>query len=369
MWGKAGRAEHRHRSGRSRHVRDDDHASSRRAEWRPGMTYDAARRRDGLGGAAAGRHQRVDDADQGTHRHARHRHSHARSASRSSAPTWRSWSGSGKRDRAGRAGGARHAQRLRRAGGVGLLPRHRHRSRGGGAARPERRRRADRDRHRDRRHDDHADGRGPRALRRARPLSAGTARHAGAAARRCSYRWPMDAAGAGDGGMGMPVAPRRREASAMARPTCHSGRSRPSAQVAGPMVVRTEGAMPTAWVYVDVAGRDIGSYVADAQAHGRRHGARCPPGYTHRRGAASTSTCSAPRSRLRLVIPATLAIIFLLLYFNFSSVGESLIVMLSLPFALVGGIWFIWRAAATTGRSRWRSDSSRSRASRRRPAW
>lgn len=45
---------------------------------------------------------------------------------------------------------------------------------------------------------------------------------------------------------------------------------------------------------------------------------------------------------MRLVIPATLAIIFLLLYFNFKSVGETLIVMLSLPFALVGGIWFVW---------------------------
>jgi Cu(I)/Ag(I) efflux system membrane protein CusA/SilA len=47
-------------------------------------------------------------------------------------------------------------------------------------------------------------------------------------------------------------------------------------------------------------------------------------------------------AKLMLVIPATLTIIFLLLYFNFRSVGETLIVMLSLPFALVGGIWFIW---------------------------
>jgi Cu(I)/Ag(I) efflux system membrane protein CusA/SilA len=47
-------------------------------------------------------------------------------------------------------------------------------------------------------------------------------------------------------------------------------------------------------------------------------------------------------AKLRLVIPVTLAIIFLLLYLNFKSVGEALIVMLSVPFALVGGIWFIW---------------------------
>jgi Cu(I)/Ag(I) efflux system membrane protein CusA/SilA len=48
------------------------------------------------------------------------------------------------------------------------------------------------------------------------------------------------------------------------------------------------------------------------------------------------------RERMKLVVPATLALIFLLLYFNFKSVGETLIVMLSLPFALVGGIWFMW---------------------------
>jgi Cu(I)/Ag(I) efflux system membrane protein CusA/SilA len=48
------------------------------------------------------------------------------------------------------------------------------------------------------------------------------------------------------------------------------------------------------------------------------------------------------KERMKLVIPATLALIFLLLYFNFRSVGETLIVMLSLPFALVGGIWFLW---------------------------
>jgi Cu(I)/Ag(I) efflux system membrane protein CusA/SilA len=48
------------------------------------------------------------------------------------------------------------------------------------------------------------------------------------------------------------------------------------------------------------------------------------------------------KERMKLVIPATLAIVFLLLYFNFRSVGETLIVMLSLPFAIVGGLWFIW---------------------------
>jgi copper/silver efflux system protein len=111
-------------------------------------------------------------------------------------------------------------------------------------------------------------------------------------------------------------------------------------QVAGPMVVRTEGAMPTAWVYVDVAGRDIGRYVRDARRIVEDR-VTLPPGYTivwsgqyeYMERAAAT---------MRVVIPATLAIIVLLLYLNFGSVGETMIVMLSLPFALVGGIWFVW---------------------------
>ena len=111
-------------------------------------------------------------------------------------------------------------------------------------------------------------------------------------------------------------------------------------QVDGPMVVRTEGAQPTAWVYVDVAGRDIGGYVAEAQQRVDRE-VKLPPGYTLT-WSGQYEYMQRAKATMRLVIPATLAIIFLLLYFNFKSVGESMIVMLSLPFALVGGIWFIW---------------------------
>ena len=111
-------------------------------------------------------------------------------------------------------------------------------------------------------------------------------------------------------------------------------------RVAGPMVVRTEGAMPTAWVYVDVAGRDIGSYVAEAQKMVDEM-VTLPPGYSMV-WSGQYEYMQRAKETMKLVIPATLAIIFLLLYFNFKSVGETLIVMLSLPFALVGGIWFIW---------------------------
>jgi Cu(I)/Ag(I) efflux system membrane protein CusA/SilA len=111
-------------------------------------------------------------------------------------------------------------------------------------------------------------------------------------------------------------------------------------QVAGPMVVRTEGAVPTAWVYVDVAGRDIGSYVQAAQTMVSDM-VKLPPGYSVV-WSGQYEYMQRAKERMKLIIPATLAIVFLLLYFNFKSVGETLIVMLSLPFALVGGIWFIW---------------------------
>ena len=110
--------------------------------------------------------------------------------------------------------------------------------------------------------------------------------------------------------------------------------------VAGPMVVRTEGAVPTAWVYIDVAGRDIGGYVVEAQGAVSR-AVKLPVGYSIV-WSGQYEYMERAKATMKLVIPATLAIIFLLLYFNFKSVGETLIVMLSLPFALVGGFWFIW---------------------------
>jgi len=111
-------------------------------------------------------------------------------------------------------------------------------------------------------------------------------------------------------------------------------------QVGGPMVVRTEDAQLTAWVYVDVVGRDIAGYVADAKRMVEEE-VTLPPGYTLV-WSGQYEYMQRAQERMKLVIPATLAIIFLLLYFTFRKVGEALIVMISLPFALVGGIWFIW---------------------------
>ncbi|CAN5334904.1 CusA/CzcA family heavy metal efflux RND transporter [soil metagenome] len=111
-------------------------------------------------------------------------------------------------------------------------------------------------------------------------------------------------------------------------------------QVAGPMVVRTENAQPTAWVYIDVEGRDIGSYVEDAKRMVETN-VTLPTGYTLT-WSGQYEYIQRVKQKMKVVVPATLLIIFFLLYLNFRTVGESLIVMLSLPFALVGGIWFIW---------------------------
>jgi len=110
--------------------------------------------------------------------------------------------------------------------------------------------------------------------------------------------------------------------------------------VAGPMVVRTEDALPTAWVYIDPGDRDVGSYVDEA----RRMIATSlvlPQGYTLA-WSGQYEYMERAKARMQLVVPATLALVFLLLFFNFRNPGEVMIVMLSIPFTLVGGVWFLW---------------------------
>jgi len=107
-------------------------------------------------------------------------------------------------------------------------------------------------------------------------------------------------------------------------------------EVAGPMAVKTEGAFPTAWVYVDVTGRDIGGYVTDAKKMVDEM-VRLPAGYTLQ-WSGQYEYMQHAKEKLTVVVPAVLLIIMLLLYLNFRSVGETLIVLLSLPFALVGGV-------------------------------
>jgi Cu(I)/Ag(I) efflux system membrane protein CusA/SilA len=124
-------------------------------------------------------------------------------------------------------------------------------------------------------------------------------------------------------------------------------------KVSGPMAVKTEGAFPTAWVYVDVEGRDIGGYVRDAKEMVEGM-VTLPAGYTLQ-WSGQYEYMQRAKEKLTLVVPATLIIIFLLLYFNFRSVGETMIVMLSLPFSLVGGVLLMallgyhWSVATAIG--------------------
>ncbi|MGQ0563191.1 MAG: efflux RND transporter permease subunit [Gemmatimonadota bacterium] len=110
--------------------------------------------------------------------------------------------------------------------------------------------------------------------------------------------------------------------------------------VPGAPLIKSENAYLNNIVYVDVRDRDIGSYVEEAK---QLLDARLelPPGYRLEWSGQFEAMERANR-KLRYVIPVTLAIIFLLLYFNFGSVTEAGIVMLSLPFALVGGVWLMW---------------------------
>ena len=125
-----------------------------------------------------------------------------------------------------------------------------------------------------------------------------------------------------------------------------TGAQMPLAQVAdmqlrrGPPSIKSENARPNAWIYVDITTTDIGGFVAKAKKLLREQ-VNIPPGYTIV-WSGQFEYMQRAAQRLRIVVPATLLIIFLLLYFNFRNVSEPLIVMLSLPFGIVGGIWLIY---------------------------
>jgi Cu(I)/Ag(I) efflux system membrane protein CusA/SilA len=121
--------------------------------------------------------------------------------------------------------------------------------------------------------------------------------------------------------------------------------------VQGPMAIKTESAFPVTTVYVDIGDRDVGSYVRDAQRVVAQQ-IRLPAGYTLT-WSGQYEFMQRVAQKLRLVVPVTLGIIFLLLYLNFRGVAESLIVMLALPFALVGGIWFLWLLGYNTSVAVW----------------
>jgi len=123
------------------------------------------------------------------------------------------------------------------------------------------------------------------------------------------------------------------------------------AAIQGPMAVKTENAFPVTTITVDIEGADVGSYVAEAR---RTVAAQLdlPVGYSLV-WSGQYEFMQRVAERLRVVVPVTLGIIFLLLYLNFRGVAESLIVMLALPFSLVGGIWFLWLLGYNTSVAVW----------------
>lgn len=104
--------------------------------------------------------------------------------------------------------------------------------------------------------------------------------------------------------------------------------------------IRTENALLSAYIYVDIRGRDIGGYVADAKKAVAEK-VKFPSGY-YVTWSGQFENMERAIEKMKVVIPVTLLIIFLLLFLNFRRITETLIVMLSVPFALVGGIWLMW---------------------------
>ncbi len=119
----------------------------------------------------------------------------------------------------------------------------------------------------------------------------------------------------------------------------------------GPMAVKTENAFPVTTVFIDIEGRDVGSYVEEAQRTVAA-GLVLPAGYSLQ-WSGQWEFMQRVKQKLLLVVPVTIAIIFLLLYLNFRGVTESLLVMLSVPFALVGGVWYLWFAGYNTSVAVW----------------
>ncbi len=109
--------------------------------------------------------------------------------------------------------------------------------------------------------------------------------------------------------------------------------------VQGPPSIRTENALLSAYIFADIRDRDIGGYIAEAQQAVREQ-VPFPPGY-YATWSGQFEYMQRATEKLKVVVPLTLLIVFVLIYLNFNRLTETLIVMLSVPFSLVGGIWLM----------------------------
>ena len=110
--------------------------------------------------------------------------------------------------------------------------------------------------------------------------------------------------------------------------------------VTGPAMLRNENGMLNGYVYVDVAGRDIGGYVAEAKRVVSAN-VQLPPGYTLA-WSGQYEAMERVRERLKVVLPLTLFLIFLLLYLNTKSTAKTMLILLAVPFSAVGAIWLLY---------------------------
>jgi Cu(I)/Ag(I) efflux system membrane protein CusA/SilA len=108
----------------------------------------------------------------------------------------------------------------------------------------------------------------------------------------------------------------------------------------GPPSIKTENARPNAWIYIDLDGIDVGTYVKNARKalDGQLD---LPPGYALA-WSGQFEYLERAQNRLALIVPLTLVIIFLLLYLNFRRISDTLLVIGAIPFALVGGLFLLW---------------------------
>ena len=110
--------------------------------------------------------------------------------------------------------------------------------------------------------------------------------------------------------------------------------------IRGPTSIRTENGQLAVYIFVDIRDRDLGGYVAEARKAVADE-IKFPPG-SYVTWSGQFEYMERAEARMRIVVPVTLLIIFLLLYLNFRRMTETFIVMASLPFALVGGVWLMW---------------------------
>ena len=280
--------------------------------------------RNGPRPADPGQHQRLDHAHQGAHRHAHHRRAHP---GRHQDPRLRPGRdpapgrGAGK-NAAGRPG---HAQRLRRARRRRLLRRFRATPRGPGPLRADGRRPADGHHDRRRRRDHLHHRRGPRALLDQHPLPPRPARQPRPAR---SASWCRCQAGPGRDGN------RRRRTLQVPMAELADIRLR-----SGPSMIRDENGMLAGYVFVDIAGRDLGSYVDEAKKKVGRE-LKLPTGYSLL-WSGQYENMLRVKERLKVILPITIFLIFVLLYMNTKSVFKTFLVMLAVPFSVVGAVWLL----------------------------